>query len=138
MGLNDVKYFVVEIPRDKIEDTLLGLAGAVAPYFSRQSQPQTIDELFHTFNEGDKNLSTNNFFVQARAVTPNARISAGRIALSYGFKSGQDTAGELKAAVLDNGENVPEELFCDIYDKLRRYALQCGFKVVKEETKKEY
>ncbi len=132
MVLLDVKSLSAEIQRKDLEEVLLGLANSVNLYVCTPLPEEAgLDDFFSVFPEGDRKLSLTYFFVQRR-IDPKRRIG-----IRYAFKSIEDTKGSIGFSVFDNGENVPQELFDNVYSALRGCVVDEKLKINDEILQKE-
>lgn len=134
MAVNDVKSLSAEIRRTDLEEILLGLAKSINQHVKYAPLPKeaNLDDFFHTFPEGDRELKPIRFFVQNR-IKPK-----GRVGIRYKFGSIDCTDGVVGFSVFDNGEGVPQESFDAVYSTLRKYVVDKGLKIIDETLKKEY
>ena len=89
------------------------------------------DCFFQKFSEGHKELQPTAFFVQTK-------LKKGRVGIGYNFKSADATRGEMKITIFDNGENVPQSYFEEVYSALKQYVCQRGLTILEEVVKSEY
>ncbi|MBS3094916.1 hypothetical protein J4474_04580, partial [Candidatus Pacearchaeota archaeon] len=85
-------------------------------YFKQRMDP-SLEGFFQNFDEGDRNLTPTNFFVQAR-------LRKGRLGIGYKFESENSSNGEMTISVMDNGEKIPSDEFSEIYSTIRNYLSQ--------------
>lgn len=132
MALNDIKYVKTKLARTDIAETIIGLGKSINDSLSSPiPENASVDDFFQTFCEGHKELQPTEFFVQTR-------LKKGRMGIGYSFKSVDAPDGELRVSVLDNGENIPQDQFDDVYSKLRQYVCQRGLTLLDEGIRPEY
>lgn len=138
MALNDAQYLIAEIERESIEEILLGLGKAANPYLYRPlPDDASLENFFGAFTEGHRELRDRHFFAQTR-VRPPTGNAGGRILVSYRFDSKDDLEGTLRVSVSDNGEDVPQDLFDEVFSTLKKYVLEQGLLIIEEDVKPEY
>lgn len=131
MAINDIKSIKTTLPRQNIEEILIGL-GKIKKELSWQDyECNTLQDFFNTFYEGDKEVNPERFSVQTR-------LKKGRATISYNFKSKDSPEGELIVSVTDNGENIPQKEFEKFYLKFKDYVSQQGLEITEEKVFKEY
>jgi len=132
MALNDIGCIRAEFKRSELIETLLGLGNSVNDYlYLPLPQNADLSDFFTIFCEGCRELSPLDFFVQTR-------LKKGRLGLGYTFTSKETEKGELRVSVIDNGENIPQAQFNDIYSLLRKYIIQNQMSITGEEIRPEY
>ena len=133
MALKDVKSLSAEISREYLEEIIIGLGKSVNQYvYTPIPEEATLDDFFYAFREGDRKLDSTRFFVQRR-IKPR-----GRIAIRYSFNSNEDKIGRVGFSVMDNCEDIPQELFDEVYSTLRSYIEVKKLKILEETIKPEY
>jgi hypothetical protein len=132
MPINDVKYLKTNLVRNEITEVLLGIGKSINDYLSVPIQNNaSIHDFFQAFNEGDKELKRTDFFVQSR-------LKKGRVSFGYHFKSTDSLEGELNISVLDNGENILQAQFNEVFTRLRSYVCEKGMTILDEGVRPEY
>lgn len=132
MALNETKYLRTELSRIDLAETLIGLGQSIKDYLLYPfPEEKSLDCFFQKFNEGHKELQPTTFFAQTK-------LRKGRVGIGYDFKSADARRGELRIAVFDNGENIPQNHFDAVYSALKQYVCQRGSTILEEAVKPEY
>ncbi len=130
----------IEIRREELEETLIGLANALADegHLETKYRPwypvKDLDDFAMAFPECSRGMtrdnismmnekyscSFNHFLFQTRIQSPRAH-SAGRIIITYTFEPGQDI-GCLRVEANDNNEDVPHSILAGVCSAAEKYA----------------
>lgn len=132
MALEKTRCIYVHVARDRLEQSVIGLAYAVKDFDREPMRMPTSEEFFRVFNEGTRDFNARQFYVQSRAWDPQ-RIArnAGRIGVGYTI---EPQAVELRFHQIDNGENVSEDLADRICKAARDFFSKQGLPIAKDEV----
>ena len=127
--INEIRSIEVKVPEGELERTLIDIAKSQNPFVSTKLEDDAkISDFFDAYIEGSRELE-NYFSVQRRM------ISGGRLGISY---ENLEEGYKLKSFVMDNGENISEEKFEIVYERVKDYFIEKEFEILNEKSFQEY
>jgi hypothetical protein len=148
MARGEIKTCDVEIKKAYLEDVFIGLGKSASPFlYTPLPENPALSDLFKSFPEGSsgeigESELMNSWDKHRRDFAIQTRFSGGymgrmgRIGIRYEFETENAEDGLVRFWVSDNGDDVPQKRFDEVYSSLRKYIVGKNLRIIKE-TKDE-